>query len=155
MFQILSIIHKYFIKVGKMHTVITKISPNYIMNNFIVLLNILLLALILYYLIGKSNSIIENLAGCPSNKRNLIYANEANLNRLFSEINTLKVKVDELSPKVTKNSKSTKRNKTAIKGAVNNATKAMDDKEKEGDKIGTGTDPTPGEKKGLVAAGFF
>ena len=43
------------------------------MRRFVILLNFLLIALILFSFLNKTDSIIENLEGCSSGKKNMVY----------------------------------------------------------------------------------
>ena len=64
------------------------------MRRFVILLNFLLIALILFSFLNKTDSIIENLEGCSSNKKNMVYKQKAKTEQLFSELNTLKAEVN-------------------------------------------------------------
>ena len=106
------------------------------MRYFVILLNILLISLILYYFLGKTNSIIENLEGCPIDKKNIIYRNQANINRLFSELNTTKALCStDLKPLVSQNFRLAVYNTALIKKASAAVQSKAAEKEKELDKL--------------------
>ena len=80
------------------------------MKFFVILLNCSLITLILYNLLSKTDSIIENLEGCPADKKNAIYRQKALLDRLFSELQTLKTEVDNMDTNVKSNKRKIKSN---------------------------------------------
>ena len=73
------------------------------MKTFVILLNFLLISLILFSLFSRTDSIIENLEGCPPDKKNMVYKQQALLERLFSELNTIKAETKALSPDIASN----------------------------------------------------
>ena len=90
------------------------------MRSFIILLNVLLISLILYSFLGKTNTIIENLQGCPTDRRNIIYRNQANINRLFSRLNTALTSCGkDLKPRIRRNTQLVAMNTMLIKRGVN------------------------------------
>jgi len=100
------------------------------------MLNTLLITLIICHILGKTNSIIENLEGCPTDKKNIIYRNQANINRLFSELNTTKALcAQDLRPKVKHNTNLAKFNTMLIRMSTGNIKKKAEEKEKELDEL--------------------
>ena len=87
------------------------------MKNFIILLNCCLLTLIMYNLFIKTDKIIENLEGCPSDKKNVIYRQQALLDRLFSELQTVKAEVDNMDTDVKTNKRRISANSQNAKAA--------------------------------------
>ena len=87
------------------------------MKLFVILLNCSLITLILYNLRSKTDSIIENLEGCSADKKNAIYRQKALLDRLFSELQTVKAEVDNMNTDVTTNKRNISANSQNAKAA--------------------------------------
>lgn len=87
------------------------------MKLFVILLNCSLITLILYNLLSKTDSIIENLEGCPSDKKNAVYRQQALIDRLFSELQSVKAEVNSMNPNIESNTRKIKANSQNAKSA--------------------------------------
>ena len=105
------------------------------MKYFIIILNILLVTLLLYNIITKSNKIIEHLQNCPKDKKESVYKQESKIERLFSEINILNSKASEYENKIKENEKNIIMNKGKMKSSIKDLNDKKDAKMKELDKL--------------------
>ena len=104
------------------------------MKVFIIFFNFLLITLILYNVLTSKT--IEGLSGCSSSESNALYRQQALLNRLFSELNTVKAQYTQLNTQVINQKMLIGMNKSLTKGAVSNISEARAKKEKELDDLG-------------------
>ena len=74
------------------------------MKTIIIFLNISLISLLLYYFLRKTNIIIENLANCPTDKRNTSYKQSAQSSAHSRQINVLSNKLKRLEGAIGANS---------------------------------------------------
>jgi len=111
------------------------------MKVFIILFNFLLITLILYNVLTSKT--IEGLSGCSSNESNALYRQQALINRLFSELNTVKAQYTQLNMQVISQKMLIGANKALTKGAVSNISDEKAKKEKELDDL-TGKNSVPG-----------
>ena len=82
-----------------------------------------------------NSKIVEGLSGCSGSNKNAIYRQQALTNRLFSELNTLKVKYNQLSTQKNVNTSLIKINKMKMKGATQDVEEGRKEKEKELDDL--------------------
>ena len=125
------------------------------MKVVIIFINFILITLILYNILNSK--IVEGLSGCSGSNKNAIYRQQALTNRLFSELNTLKVKYNQLSTQKNVNTSLININKMKMKGATQDVEKGKKEKEKELDDLEKdnaqpGAAPMP---KGAGGAGGF
>ena len=106
------------------------------MKIFIIFFNFLLITLILYTVLTSKT--IEGLSGCSSSESNALYRQQALINRLFSELNTVKAQYSELDKTVASQKILIGSNKALAKGAVNKISDEKAKKEKELDDLGNG-----------------
>ena len=85
------------------------------MKYIIIIINILIISLILYQIFIKSENIIESLENCPKNKKNVVFKQEAKLDNLYSQFNTLKNDLLVLEKQIKQNKIKTKENSEDIK----------------------------------------
>ena len=105
------------------------------MKTFVILLNFLLISLILFSLFSRTDSIIENLEGCPPDKKNMVYKQQALLERLFSELNTIKAETKALSPDIASNTTKISANSQNAKSVSSDINDEKDQKMKELDNV--------------------
>ena len=105
------------------------------MKTFIILFNFLLITLILYTVLTSKT--IEALSGCSSNESNALYRQQALINRLFSELNTVKAQYGELNGIASSNKILIGANKALTQGAVKNVADEKAKKQKELDDLDT------------------
>ena len=106
------------------------------MKTFIILFNFLLITLILYTVLTSKT--IEGLSGCSSSESNALDRQQALINRLFSELNTVKAQYSELDKTVASQKILIGSNKALAKGAVNKISDEKAKKEKELDDLSNG-----------------
>ena len=73
------------------------------MKTVIIFLNICLISLLLYYFLTKTNTLIENLENCPTDKRNTIYKQSAETSALNKQVQTLVNRMKRLEAGITSN----------------------------------------------------
>ena len=100
------------------------------MKTIIIFLNILLISLLLYYFLTKTNNIIENLAGCPNDKKNVIYRQSAKSTAQGKRINRLEWHLMMLKPQITQNTLLAKSAGQKTKSATKNIKKKAKKKKK-------------------------
>lgn len=66
------------------------------MKTIIIFLNISLISLLLYYFLTKTNTLIENLANCPTDKKNTIYKQSAESDDINSRLQSTQNKMNRL-----------------------------------------------------------
>ena len=103
------------------------------MKTFIILFNFLLITLILYTVLTSKT--IEGLSGCSSSETNALYRQSALINRLFSELNTVKAQFTELDKTVAQQQILIGSNKALAKGATAKISDEKAKKEKELDDL--------------------
>ena len=103
------------------------------MKIFIIFFNFLLITLILYTVLTSKT--IEGLSGCSSNESNALYRQQALINRLFSELNTVKAQFEKLNATVANQSILIGSNKALTKGATAKISDEKAKKEKELDDL--------------------
>lgn len=108
------------------------------MKTIIIFLNILLISLLLYYFLTKTNNIIENLAGCPNDKKNVIYRQSAKSTAQGKRINRLEWHLMMLKPQITQNTLLAKSAGQKTKSATKNIKKKGKEKERELAKLDKG-----------------
>tara|TARA_B100001175_G_C19375812_1_gene574050 strand:- start:455 stop:814 length:360 start_codon:yes stop_codon:yes gene_type:complete len=91
-----------------------------------------------------NSKIIEGLSGCSGSKKNAIYRQSALIDRLFSELNTVKAEFSELEQKRNTNTGLILANKVQSKGAISDINEKKKEKEKELDDLEKGESPPPG-----------
>ena len=111
------------------------------MKVVIIFINFILITLILYNIFNSK--IVEGLSGCSGSNKNAIYRQQALTNRLFSELNTLKVKYNELNGQKNMNTSLININKMKMKGATQDIEDGKKEKEKELDDLEK-DNPVPG-----------
>ena len=89
------------------------------MKQIIIIMNVLLISLILYNLFSKSAKIIEGLKGCSKDKTSKVYKHEAQIEKLFSDIENINDKTNKYDKKIKLNSKNILKNKIEIKSVGN------------------------------------
>ena len=109
-----------------------------------------------------NSKLIEGLSGCTGSEKNAIYRQQALTNRLFSQMNALKLQVNETDANSKKNTRLIAANTRKARGAVSDMNDAKKEKEKELDDLESentqpGAAPIPtgggGEKKFAKAIG--
>ncbi len=103
------------------------------MKTFIILFNFLLITLILYNVLTSKT--IEGLSGCSSSESNALYRQQALINRLFSELNTVKAQYNQLNMQVINQNMLIGANKALTKGAISSISDEKAKKEKELDDL--------------------
>ena len=88
-------------------------------ERLIILLNFSLLTLLIYNLFDKTNKLTEPLATCDKNKNDLVYKQEAKINRLFGELNNIKSGITILKTGVKRNEDLVKSNTIKLKANSN------------------------------------
>jgi hypothetical protein len=88
-------------------------------ERFIILLNFSLLTLILYNLFEKTNKLTEPLAACDKNKNDLVYKQEAKIDKLFGDLNNIKNGITILKTGVKKNKSGIDSNTIRLKQTSN------------------------------------
>ncbi len=88
-------------------------------ERLIILLNFSLLTLLIYNLFDKTNKLTEPLATCDKNKNDLVYKQEAKINRLFGELNNIKSGITILKTGVKRNEDLVKSNTIKLKSNSN------------------------------------
>ena len=105
------------------------------MRTFIILLNFLLITLIIFSFLNKTNTLIENLEGCPTDKKNMVYKQKAKTEQLLSEIDSLTNEVNSLKGTVAMNTALTQANKKNSQSAVSGIKDEKDRKMRELDSL--------------------
>ncbi len=82
--------------IQKLVTMSKKSNNNIIMRTFIIFFNFLLITLILYS-IATSNIVETFGSGCTPNQKSAVYKQQALIDRLFSEMNTVKAEYNVLN----------------------------------------------------------
>ena len=72
------------------------------MRTFIIFFNFLLITLILYSFL-TSNIVEQFGSGCSPSQKSAVYKNQAMIDRLFSEMNTVKAEYDQLNTQSANN----------------------------------------------------
>ena len=73
------------------------------MRRFVILLNFLLITLIIFNFLNKTDTLIENLEGCPDNKKNMVYKQKAKTEQLLNELNELRTEIMALKTSTNTN----------------------------------------------------
>ena len=120
------------------------------MKTFIILFNFLLITLILYTVLTSKT--IEALSGCSSSESNALYRQQALINRLFSELNTVKAQYGELDGIASSNKILIGANKALTQGAVKNVADEKAKKQKELDDLDTVKNVPGGASGGILPA---
>ena len=84
-------------------------------ERLIILLNFSLLTLLIYNLFDKTNKLTEPLASCPKNKNDLVYKQEAKINKMFGELNNIKTGLTLIKSGVKKNKDNINSNNVKLK----------------------------------------
>ena len=130
------------------------------MRIVIIFVNFLLITLILYSFMNSK--LIEGLSKCSGSEKNAIYRQQALTNRLFSEMNALKLQANVTDQGRKANTRLIAANTRKARGAVSDMNDAKKEKEKELDDLESensqpGAAPIPkgsgGEKKFAKAIG--
>ena len=119
------------------------------MKTVIIFLNILLISLLLYYFLTKTNTLIENLANCPTDKRNVIYKQSAKSIIQGKKLNKLQFELNMLKPRIALNTLLAKSAGKKGKKAIGDVKKKGKEKENELNKLDKGF---AGGKKGITAS---
>lgn len=119
------------------------------MKTVIIFLNILLISLLLYYFLTKTNTLIENLANCPTDKRNVVYKQSAESVDQGRKLNKLQWQLNMLKPTISMNTLLAKAGGKAGKKAVGDVKKKGKEKENELNKLDKGF---AGGGKGITAS---
>ena len=127
--------------VKNIQKLVKKSNNNIIMKTLIILFNFLLITLILYTVLTSKT--IEALSGCSSSESNALYRQQALINRLFSELNTVKAQYGELNGIASSNKILIGANKALSQGAVKNVADEKAKKQKELDDLDK-ENPIPG-----------
>ena len=93
-----------------------------------------------------NSKLVEGLSGCSGTNKNAIYRQQALINRLFSQMNTLKAEYKELDKKRAVNTSLIAINKAGSRSAVSDMNDKRKEKEKELDDLAKkeGDSPQPG-----------
>lgn len=105
------------------------------MNYIIIIVNIMIISLIIHNLFVKSDIIIESLENCPKDKKNIIFKQEAKIDNLFSQLNTLKYDITTLKKQITDNKNKSKENADDIETTGKNIENKAKAKEAELNKL--------------------
>jgi len=108
------------------------------MKTVIIFLNILLISLLLYYFLGKTNTLIENLANCPTDKRNVIYKQSAKSVSQGKRLGKLEWHLMMLKPTIQMNTMLAKAGGEKSKKAIGDIKKKGKEKENELNKLDKG-----------------
>ena len=119
------------------------------MKTVIIFLNILLISLLLYYFLTKTNTLIENLANCPTDKRNVIYKQSAKSISQGKKLNKLEWELNMLKPTIAMNTLLAKSAGKKGKQAIGDVKKKGKEKEDELNKLDKGF---AGGRKKIVAS---
>ena len=117
------------------------------MKTVIIFLNILLISLLLYYFLTKTNNLIENLANCPTDKRNVIYKQSAKSASQGKRLSKIEWNLMMLKPTVRRNTMLAKAGGQKSKKAIGDVKKKGKEKENELNKLDKGFS---GGKKGIT-----
>jgi len=105
------------------------------MRRFVILLNFLLITLIIFNFLNKTDTLIENLEGCPDNKKNMVYKQKAKTEQLLNELNELRTEIMALKTSTNTNKILTEVKKKKTKSAVAGINDEKERKMKELDSI--------------------
>ena len=119
------------------------------MKTVIIFLNILLISLLLYYFLTKTNTLIENLANCPTDKRNVIYKQSAKSISQGKRLSKIEWHLMMLKPTIAMNTMLAKSGGKKSKKAVGDVKKKGKEKENELNKLDKGF---AGGGKGITAS---
>ncbi len=92
-------------------------------ERLIFLLNFSLLTLLIYNLFEKANKLTEPLATCDKNKNDLVYKQEAKIDRLFGELNNIKNGITIIKSGVKRNENLINTNTVGLKASTNKMNK--------------------------------
>lgn len=138
----------------KLATMSKKSYNNITMRTFIIFFNFLLITLILYSFL-TSNIVEQFGSGCTPSQKSAVYKNQALIDRLFSEMNTVKAEYNQLNTQSATNkiliqaNAGKMRSTTAkVEEGRKEKEKELDDLEKENDSGPTKAPPIPTSKSG-------
>ena len=105
-------------------------------QKIIMIINFTLITLIIYDLFKKTNRVTEPLEGCNKNKNDLVYKQEAKIDRLFGELNNIKNGITIIKGGVKSNENLIKSNTIELKRSSNKVNKGAKREMKKLDKLG-------------------
>jgi hypothetical protein len=105
-------------------------------QKIIMIINFTLITLIIYDLFKKTNRVTEPLASCNKNKNDLVYKQEAKIDRLFGELNNIKNGITIIKGGVKNNENLIKSNTIELKRSSNKVNKGANREMKKLDKLG-------------------
>ena len=147
--------------VRNIQKLVKKSNNNIIMKTFIIFFNFLLISLILYS-IFTSNIVEQFGSGCSPNQKSAVYKQQALIDRLFSEMNTVKAKYNALNLQsiatntmlISANSSKMKSTTSKIDAERKKKEKELDDLDKKNDSGPTASlAPLPTESKSANSFG--
>lgn len=104
-------------------------------ERLIILLNFSLLTLLMYNLFDKTNKLTEPLASCDKNKNDLVYKQEAKIDKLFGQLNNIKSGITILKTGVKRNEDLITSNTVKLKASSNKLNKKAGSEMKKLDKL--------------------
>ena len=104
------------------------------MRTFIIFLNFLLITLILYSFL-TSNIVEQFGSGCTPSQKSAVYKNQALIDRLFSEMNTVKAEYNQLNSQSTTNKILIQANAGKMRSTTAKVEEGRKEKEKELDDL--------------------
>ena len=84
-------------------------------ERLVILLNFSLLTLFLYNLFEKTNKLTEPLESCSKNKNDLVYKQEAKIDRMFGNLNNIKTGITLIKSGIRKNKDDINSNRVKLK----------------------------------------
>jgi len=54
----------------------------------------------MYSFLGKTNTVIESLEGCPTDKKNMVYKQQALIDNLFNDLTAIKAQIKYFQPAI-------------------------------------------------------
>ena len=119
------------------------------MRTFIIFFNFLLITLILYSFL-TSNIVEQFGSGCSPSQKSAVYKNQAMIDRLFSEMNTVKAEYNKLNTQSATNKIFIQANAGKMKSTTASIAKEKKEKEKELDDLDKENDSGPTASLGPV-----
>ena len=120
--------------IQKLVTISKKSYNNIIMRTFIIFFNFLLITLILYSFF-TSNIVEQFGSGCSPSQKSAVYKNQSMIDRLFSEMNTVKAEYNQLNSQSTTNKILIQTNSGKMKATTASIAEEKKQKEKDLDDL--------------------